>query len=138
MSGIQMAMLGSGTAIINATARLVTAGAVGTATATYRIGSDGTVYEVINAGSPSVLEQWCVPGFQAGNYEVFATLLTGTLTSGTTGAWLSLGTTRDWTLQETISGNTRNCTFSIQFRRTGSTVGLLPTAPTIELEASRF
>ena len=135
MSGIQMAVLGSGTPVINVSAQFIAAGAVGTATALYRLGSDGKVYQGIN-GTVSELEQWCVPSFFAGDYEARATVTIGSLTTGTTGTWLSLGTTRDWTLQETISGNTSNCTFTIELRRAGSTVVI--DSATIDLEASRF
>lgn len=137
MSGIHLALLGSvGGDRIVLTGQNLLASSAGVATITYRVGSDGFVYEVVNAGSPSALEQWCTPAANAGNYEARVTVTVGSLSSGTTGSWLALTSTRDWTLQETTPGNTSNCTFTIEIRPAGG--GSTLTSATIDLEASRF
>lgn len=112
------------------------ASSAGTATAAYRLGSDGFVYQVINGGAPSQLEQWCTPAAAAGNYEARVTVTVGSLTSGTTGTWLALTSTRDWARQETTPGNTSNCTFTVEIRPAGG--GSTLDSATINLEASRF
>jgi len=48
---------------------------------------------------------WLVPGTNAADYEVLATLVSGTLSSGTTGSWLGLGTTRTWDVSNTYLGS---------------------------------
>lgn len=54
----------------------------------------------INNGSASLLGKWAGPGlgdFYEGDYEVRATVLAGTLASGTANTWLRLSSTRTWT-----------------------------------------
>jgi hypothetical protein len=133
MSGVLFAFSVSGDRVV-VTNQSIVASSAGTATATYRLGSDGKVYEVVN-GTPTELEQWCTPTSSAGNYEARVTVTVGSLSSGTTGSWLALTSTRDWTLQETTPGNTSNCTFTVEIRPTG---GSAVTSATIDLEASRF
>jgi hypothetical protein len=67
-------------------------------------GTSGASYELTNAGvinsyqlaTPTAQGFWVTPqtGFSA--WEVRATLNSGALTSGTTGSWLNLGTSRVW------------------------------------------
>jgi hypothetical protein len=135
MSGVLFAFSASGDQVV-VTNQSIVASSAGTATATYRLGSDGQVYEVVNAGSPSALEQWCAPTANAGNYEARVTVTVGSLSSGTTGSWLALTSTRDWTLQETTPGNTSICTFTVEIRPAGG--GSTLTSATIDLEASRI
>lgn len=63
---------------------------------------------------------WRVLGTSS-DYEVRATLNSGTLTSGTTGSWLSLGTTRAWTVEVTTNGNAlQTANLTIEIRRTSN------------------
>lgn len=133
MSGALFAILNAGDRI-NVTDQSLFASSAGTATAAYRLGSNGKVYQVIN-GTQTFIEDWCVPNTSAGNYEARVTVTSGSLTSGTTGTWLALTSTRDWALQETSSGNTSLCTFTVEIRPTG---GSALDSATINLEASRF
>ena len=103
------------------------------ATCWYRINSNGNVYGT-NGGVPfDLLEQWVTPTSFASDYEVYATLVSGSLTGGTTGAWLSLGTTREWYVEETGSG-TSLATLSFDVRKIGTTTVL--DTWTINLEAT--
>lgn len=98
----------------------------------YRINSNGNVYGT-NVGIPfDLLEQWATPTSIASQYEVFATLNTGSLSGGTTGSWLSLGTTRDWWVERTTVG-ARVANMSMQVRKIGTTTVL--DTWTIEIEA---
>lgn len=49
------------------------------------------------ADSGAFTSTWVTPGGAAAGYDVKATVLSGTITSGTTGSFLNLGTTRTWT-----------------------------------------
>jgi hypothetical protein len=50
-------------------------------------------------------DPWLVPGTNAADYEVYAALVSGAVTSGTTGSWLNLGTTRTWDVSNTYLGS---------------------------------
>lgn len=60
-------------------------------TASYSIMAGGSVSDQ----DGTLLEVWKLSG-AATDYEVRATVTSGTLSSGTAGAWLSLGTSRTW------------------------------------------
>lgn len=85
------------------------------ATVSYRIAADGYVYDQ----GFIALEQWCNPTSQAGNYEVLATIVSGTLTSGTTGSWLALTSDRTWS-KTVNSPSVGTCVFTVDIRRVGT------------------
>lgn len=68
-----------------------------------------TAYFLNSTGSEASLpagqvsNTWLLSGI-ASDYEVRATLTSGSLTSGTTGTWLSLGTSRSWTRDRNTAG----------------------------------
>ena len=66
---------------------------------------------------------YCDPvGFKT-NFEARVTTTSGTLTSGTTGTWQSLGTTsREWYVERDTAG-LKSCSFTLEIR-TGTTVVL--------------
>jgi len=73
-----------------------------------------------SAGSYADVEDWITPTSAAsGAYEVKATLNSGALTTGTTGSWLALSSTREWTVETSIGVVDANLTIEI---RRGSTV----------------
>jgi hypothetical protein len=78
--------------------------APGSAQAQFSLTNAGLTTQLISTGSFNG-NPWCVPGAASSNYEVYATLLGGALTSGTTGSWLSLGTTRTWDVSLTYAGS---------------------------------
>ena len=60
----------------------------------------------VNSSAPSDVGDWISPkAFAPGAYECRATLNSGTLSSGTTGSWLALTSTRTWTCANTASAN---------------------------------
>jgi hypothetical protein len=142
MSGIQMALLGTGgdnvTIVLTSQTGLnsiVDSVGSGTATASYQIASNGKVFKTIGVTTTEI-EQWCTPTSAAGNYEVFATLNSSTgsgLSSGTTGSWLALTSNRTWTVTESTSGNLSGAELGMQIRKIGTTT-VLATA-TINIEA---
>lgn len=69
------------------------------------------------AGSISYgdLGDWVIPNGSASLYEVRATLNSGAVTTGTTGSFLSLGTTRTWTVtRATVGVSAANLTIDIR------------------------
>ena len=90
--------------IIDDEARSETSG-VGSTTSTYRLTSTGIIQ--ISAGSPSATVDsgfWITPQTNMANFEVRATQLSGTMTTGTLNAWQNLGTSRAWTLTRASVG----------------------------------
>lgn len=101
------------------------------ATAGYRLTSTGLAQSLVDI-TYTTLETWCTPTSEAGNYEVFATLVSGSTPSGTIGSWVALSTTREWALSSNI-GVSKVCQLSLQIRRTGT--GTVLATATIDLDA---
>lgn len=110
-----------------------TAGIGGSATAVYVLDSAGDIRYTVGSDSVTDNGDWIAPKTNMANYECRATLTSGTLSSGTTGAWLSLGTTRSWTRSRTISPGLTTTTFTLEIRR--ATDGVVMDTATITLQA---
>ena len=84
--------------------------------ASYSLLNDGT-YSITGAGTGN----WLTPALAAlaSLWEVKVDPTSGSFASGTTGSWLSLGTTRTWTINSVTS-----VTFTISWRLAGSTTTL--------------
>lgn len=78
--------------------------------------------------------EWLLSG-TAGQFEVFATVLSGTLDFGTAGSWLNLGTTRDWGVTWAAVGS-KTATVQLQIRRVSDAV--VQATATQTLTVSRF
>lgn len=95
------------------------------ARAGYRLGTDGILYlggSILGSEVyVPITGEWLIPpdAVAADLYECMATLTSGTVTSGTTGSWLSLASDRTWTKDETVVG-TASVTFRIDVRLIGS------------------
>jgi hypothetical protein len=140
MSGIHMALLGAGdSVVIEFTGQSLIDIAVvpDSALVGYQINSNGRVYSIETSSFiTNELEQWATPTSVANQYEVYATLLGGTLFpgSGIVDTWLSLGTTRDWYIEQ-ISSGSKFTTLEFQVRKIGTTTVLGTWV--VELEALR-
>ena len=64
-------------------------------TAGFRLGADGSIYSITQAGTAAIGE-WTTPGTVGSAYTVIASLLSGSLSSGTLGS-NTLGADRTWT-----------------------------------------
>ena len=65
-------------------------------------------------------------------------MTTGSLSSGTSGSWLSLGTTRDWTVS-TNTGSApyyKECIFTVEIRKIGTTTVLDSATITLQAEST--
>ncbi len=106
-----------------------------TATATYRLESDGDIGATEANNTVNDVGDWIAPKTNMANYECRADVTSGTLSSGTTGAWQSLSTTRTWTRINAGTG-TIDAVFTLQIRRASDAV-VVATA-SITLRAARF
>jgi hypothetical protein len=101
----------------------------------YRINTNGFVYEVVN-GVDTSLGQWVTPSSAGGNYEVYVTLVSGTLSSGTTGSWVATSGSPLWTRVAAIPGTINIVELVMEVRATGT--GTILDTWSVQLEAERF
>lgn len=105
------------------------------ATARYELASDGSINKYVN-GAKTNIGTWDNVSGTEGNYEVEATLTSGTLSGGLTGQWLSLDANPAWEEDETNAG-TRTAVVSLTIRdKATHTTQAGPNS--ITLEASLF
>jgi hypothetical protein len=141
MSGIQMALLGSaGTPLIQLTTPVSVvyfSGGFFPAVVGYQVANDGYVYTGAGNFSPSYsqFEQWDTSSSTVGNYEVRATLNSGTTPTGTLSTWLNLGTTRTWSLSA-AAGNFQTCNLTIEIRDTATSTVQATAILTLEADAT--
>jgi len=137
MSGVGMMLLGSGSpgAVITIATQYIDDTNTPSANAAYYLYSTGVAYSVTSSGPAVNLGNWVTPTSAAANYEVYATLVSGTLSSGTTGSWLPLSTTRSWSRSRGTSGFTY-AQITVDIRLIGTTtvlgtasIGLSATVP---------
>jgi hypothetical protein len=114
----------------------ITGFGLSSAGAWYRLLSNGQAQAAtdFNGAATYFLENWVTPTSAAANYEVFVTVVSGSLafTSSTTGSWIGLNINRSWFIQRTGNGYT-SAQITVQIRRVGTST-VLDTA-TIYLEA---
>ena len=91
----------------------------GTNTASVQFQSDGDI--VAPSGTPSAsLGDWIDPKSSApGDYEIRATLISGTLSSGNVNTWQALTSSRTWSITGT---NTRTAQIFFEIRDDSGTV----------------
>lgn len=106
---------------------------IGTAVAGYRLNTSGIAEKLVRI-TYTTLETWLAFG-SASNYECRATLDSGALTSGTTGSWLALSSSREWKVERGAAGNS-SATITVEIRN-ASTLVVIDSA-TITLEAERL
>lgn len=91
---------------------------LGVRTATLRLDTDGFVY----FGDNAIFAQqyaWKITG-SVGDYEAYCTVNAGSV-SGTTGAWLALNSTRDWSvIDSSDDGEDQAAAITIQIRDAGT------------------
>lgn len=134
MTAILAAFIGQpvATAFISITDQYITKFHRGAATASYVVANNGTVQN----HAAAVLETWLNgSGGSVGNYEVRATVTSGSVTSGTTGSWLSCSTSRTWSVLNSAADNsTLTAVMTVEIRLASS--GVVQDSATITLEAT--
>lgn len=101
--------------VVNLSDQSVESEAVGSAaTATYTLGTDGNAE---NNGLP-IAGEWLDPvdASEADLYECYATLLSGSLSAGTTGTWQALTSDRTWTVTRVAVG-IRSAQIRVEIRK---------------------
>lgn len=97
--------------------------ASGTAYAYYTVNTNGQIQQStdINGTNPTNLEQWCTPVTGASNFEVRVSNVTGAgLDTGTINTWLPLSSTRTWGMEESVSGQSKLTSFTVEIRKIGT------------------
>lgn len=102
----------------------------GSATAGYRLNSSG-VAESLEGVTYATVGKWIALG-TSDDFECQATITDGLLSSGTTGAWLSLTSSQEWKVTKTSSG-VATAALMIEIRR--ASTGVVRATAFITLEA---
>lgn len=89
------------------------------ATAGVRFKSDGTI-QTINGSITFDFGAWVSPASSADEWEIRATLASGSVPTGTRGSWLPLTSTREWVLTRSSDGMYES-DLTFEFRRVGDT-----------------
>lgn len=125
MTGITAQMAGGGSGprvtLADTTIEVINTGA--TASAAYRLATDGKVMRSANGAAYAEIGTWLTPSVAAlaALYECRVTVTSGTLTSGTTGTWLPLTADQTWTLSKPTAGAlTVEMTLEIRLAATGT------------------
>lgn len=79
------------------------------------------------------VDDWLVGSTTGSDWECRATILSGSLSSGTTGSWLALSSDRRWTVSRSSLG-TSSCSFTLEIGRVGTSTALK--SATIQLSAT--
>lgn len=106
---------------------------VGGTPAEYHLNSDGNIYVRQSAVLTNV-GAWITNAAFVGQFECRVAMLSGSLSSGTTGAWQSLSTTRSWT-RGAAAGTFQQCSFLLEIRN--ASTGVVVDSASIGLEADR-
>ena len=86
------------------------------ATAGYKLQSSGQAQKTNLGGTyEDITGEWETSGLPGSLYECRATVTAGSLTTGSTGSWDSLGSDNTWTKDQTVVGNS-TCTFTLEIR----------------------
>ena len=101
--------------ISNVTAQAVTTSPTA-AVAQYRLENDGDIGATSGTNTVGDIGDWITPKTNMASYECRATMLSGSLTTGTTGAWINLATTRTWTVSRSGVG-TNLASMTLEIRR---------------------
>lgn len=106
----------------------------GTATAKYKVDADGNIYTqrlvLDGAAYQEVPGEWLFSG-AAGDYEVRATLLIGSVSGSATGSWLNCGTDREWT-KSVSSGTTERAQIFVELKLAADTAILASATITLK------
>lgn len=102
----------------------------GTAVSGYRLNTSG-IAEELRGTSYSTLETWLTAGSASG-YEARVTILSGTLSSGTSGSWLALSSSREWSVSQASLGQ-NICEFTVEIRN--ATTLVVAASATVQITA---
>ena len=136
MSGVGMMLLAGGGDLVkisNVTIASIDATPAVPSSA-YRLSSTGSIDSIISPGGTTSLGNWVVPTTSASKYEAMATVTSGTLSSGTTGLFISCAANPTWT-KNTSARGTFTAVITVDIRLIGTTTVL--TSASITLTATQ-
>lgn len=111
-----MLMQGGGVTAVSITNQIINSTAAAPSKAEYVLDSNGDALQVTTSGGTvPIAGEWLVSG-AAADFEVMATVNSGSLTTGTTGSWESLSVTQSWTKEQAVAGSS-TVNFTVQIRR---------------------
>ena len=120
---------------VSITNQSVSASAFGPAVAYYQVTNAGTVKNQNGA----VLESWLLGGGTPSNYDARATLISGTLTSGTTGTWFNCGSTLTWSVTNSAHDNSvKTAVILVEIRDVATSTVQDSATITISAESDNF
>jgi hypothetical protein len=105
----------------------------GTAGASYQLDNLGKV-NLIRAHASTITSDAVIPNANIVLYEAFVTVTSGSLTSGTTGAWVALSSTRTWNKQ--VTNAAASVAFDLQLRLASNQIVVKTIHVTIEVDGS--
>ena len=79
-------------------------------------------YAVYRHGVPIDKAYWLNPPVNMGDYEIYATVLSGDTPTGTIGSWEPLSISQEWSHQNSTPSTTLTCQLQIEIRWTGNNV----------------
>ena len=126
---------GKSSVIVNFVDVIVTNSQSTVTSSAYRVNTDGFDYRG-DGGTFTSLAQWVTPASIGNGYEVFATIVNGSVSSGTVGSWVATSGSPTWTRNVITVGTTQTVNLSMQVRAVGTSTVLDTWA--VRLEASRF
>jgi hypothetical protein len=107
-----------------------------------KIGNPVTVSYALQSGGNAVnqdsvvLENWLLPGMgPASDFECRATVVSGSLSSGTTGSWNRLDVTRAWTRSHSGASGESDCELTIEIGLFGQGVALVTATITLTADS---
>lgn len=102
-------------------------------TATLQLDADGDIMKSNAQGTAVTVDigDWIAPVSAAGgNYECRATILSGTLSGGTTGTWQALSSDRFWFVTQSVIG-TKVCSFTLEIREVANPSNIVSSTVTL-------
>lgn len=128
---------GGGVGAVSITNQSLSAIGSSAQTVGYRLNTSGAAERNRNA-SYNTLETWLLTGASS-DYEAYAfdNGSSASISGSALNTWLGLGTSREWTITQTLSGGSTDASISISIRQAAPPNSVLATA-TIYLTAIRF
>lgn len=107
------------------------------ALAGYRLNLDGTIQRAQQSGTNNYLgsDSWIIPRANASLYKVKATIISGTLTTGTSGSFLGLEATQTWEKVRTSDvAGVDECVFTLEIQRKSDSVSMKTVTITLQAD----
>lgn len=108
------------------------------AAAQFLLTNTGDIQSTVNGGQNALFDvgDWITPKSNMSAYECRATLQLGSLSSGTTGAWQSLSTTRSWSKVAVPGTGIQQAAFLLEIRRASDSVVVASTQISLSAEST--